>query len=72
MEKKINNIKVKSVSYNISDPYQKMLWEKANEQTNFSAYIKRIQQRDIEGGNFKLDKDETPTEEHEFSVESFI
>lgn len=44
------NIKNRSVSFNLDDPDQKRMFEYANERTNFSAYVKRLIQRDMEGG----------------------
>lgn len=44
------NIKNRSVSFNLDDPDQKKMFEYANERTNFSAYVKRLIQRDMEGG----------------------
>jgi hypothetical protein len=41
-------IKRKSVSFNLSDPDQKLLLLHALKRTNFSAYIKRLIQRDME------------------------
>lgn len=43
--------KLKAVVFNLADPDQKIMFEHADERTNFSAYVKRLIQRDIEGGN---------------------
>lgn len=43
-------IKTKGVSFNIVDPFQKRLYEHAARHTNFSAYVKALIQRDMEGG----------------------
>ncbi len=40
--------KNKSVMFNIADPDQLKLYEHAAKRTNFSAYIKRLIQRDLE------------------------
>lgn len=44
-------IKRKTVSFNVADPDQLAMFEHACQRTNFSAYIKRLIQRDLEGGN---------------------
>ena len=48
MAKKIVN---KSVSFNVVDPFQKQMKEHVEQYPNFSAYMKRLIQRDMEGGN---------------------
>jgi hypothetical protein len=48
MAKKIVN---KSVSFNVIDPFQKQMKEHVEQYPNFSAYMKRLIQRDMEGGN---------------------
>ncbi|WP_096199531.1 hypothetical protein [Bacillus sp. FJAT-45350] len=40
--------KVKSVSFNLSDPYEKKLLEHASMFNVFSAYVKRLIQKDME------------------------
>jgi hypothetical protein len=40
----------KSVAFNVADPYQRKLLEHTAQFTNFSAYMKRLIQRDMEGG----------------------
>ncbi|WP_102346839.1 hypothetical protein [Bacillus sp. Marseille-P3661] len=40
----------KSVAFNIDDPDQMALLEHASKRANFSSYIKRLIQRDLEGG----------------------
>lgn len=47
MAKDISN---KSVSFNMLDPYQVKMKEYAEQFPNFSGYIKRLIQRDMEGG----------------------
>jgi hypothetical protein len=44
-------LKVKSVAFNVADPDQRELFEHATKRTNFSSYIKRLIQRDLEGGH---------------------
>jgi hypothetical protein len=48
MAKKI--MKTKGVAFNLADPYQKKMFEYASTFPNFSAYVKRLIQRDMEGG----------------------
>ncbi len=47
MSKKI--IKTKGVAFNLVDPFQKKMFEYASSFPNFSAYVKRLIQRDMEG-----------------------
>ncbi|WP_044736276.1 hypothetical protein [Geobacillus kaustophilus] len=44
------DIKTKGVSFNVVDPHQRRLYEHAARHTNFSAYVKSLIQRDMEGG----------------------
>jgi hypothetical protein len=44
------DIRRKSVAFNLVDPYQRKLLEYTDQYTNFSAYIKRLIQRDMESG----------------------
>lgn len=39
----------KGVSFNLYDPDQKKMYDHAMKRSNFSAYVKRLIQRDIEG-----------------------
>lgn len=48
--KEEKNMKVRSVAFNLDDPDQKKMFDFASERTNFSAYVKRLIQRDMEGG----------------------
>lgn len=41
---------VRSISFRLDSPYEMQLLEHATKQLNFSAYIKRLIQRDMEGG----------------------
>lgn len=50
MSKKIVN---KSVSFNVVDPYQRQMKEHVEQYPNFSGYIKRLIQRDMENGTKK-------------------
>lgn len=43
-------IKVKSVAFNLDDPDQYALFEHTKLRTSFSGYVKRLIQRDMEGG----------------------
>jgi hypothetical protein len=47
MSKEMKNM---CVSFNLSDPFQKQMKEYAEQFPNFSGYIKRLIQRDMEGG----------------------
>ena len=47
MAKEIVN---KSVSFNVLDPFQHQLKSHCDRYPNFSGYIKRLIQRDMEGG----------------------
>ncbi len=41
---------IKSVAFNIDDPDQRAMLEHTKKRPNFSGYIKRLIQRDMEGG----------------------
>lgn len=43
--------KIKSVAFNIADPYELKMINHLHQYPNFSSYIKRLIQRDMEGGN---------------------
>lgn len=47
----MNTRTVKSISFKNGDPYEEKLLEHAAEYPNFSVYVKRLIQRDMEGGN---------------------
>jgi len=44
------NRKVKSVPFNLDDPYERELLEHCNQYIQFATYIKRLIQRDMEQG----------------------
>lgn len=50
----------KIVVFNLLDPYQSKLMEHIEKQSNFSAYIKRLIQRDMEGGTVPAPAKEPP------------
>lgn len=56
---KDKNIVVKSIAFNADDPDQLTMLEHAKKRSNFSSYIKRLIQRDLEGGYSPQNK-ETP------------
>ncbi|MED4978755.1 hypothetical protein P9726_03350 [Geobacillus stearothermophilus] len=64
------NIVRKPVAFNLDDPDQKELYDHAMKRTNFSAYIKRLIQRDMENGN--APRMSAPSLSHEFDVSEFI
>ncbi|WP_171684035.1 hypothetical protein [Paenibacillus planticolens] len=67
------NLKIKQVVFNIDDPDQKLLLQHAAQRTNFSAYIKRLIQRDMEGGSLTPVANVHPEEiDFTFNAESFI
>ncbi len=49
-------IKTKGVSFNVTDPHQRKLFEHTLRYTNFSSYIKSLIQRDMEGGANKVEE----------------
>lgn len=55
MAKQIVN---KSVSFNVLDPFQSQLKKHCDQFTNFSGYVKRLIQRDMEHGT----KQKTPAQ----------
>ncbi|MBT2722891.1 hypothetical protein [Bacillus sp. ISL-46] len=44
------NRKIKSVPFNLDDPYERELLEHCNQYIHFATYIKRLIQRDMEQG----------------------
>lgn len=46
----MNKRTVRSISFKLDSPYEMQLLDHATKQANFSAYIKRLIQRDMEGG----------------------
>lgn len=48
---KTNDIVRKPVAFNAADPFQQEMLNHAKQFPNFSGYIKRLIQRDMEGGN---------------------
>jgi hypothetical protein len=51
----MGNFKRKGVVFNIQDPDQVKLYEHAEKRSNFSAYIKRLIQRDMDLLKISLD-----------------
>lgn len=41
--------KIKSVAFNVADPYELKLVNHLHQYPNFSGYVKRLIQRDMEG-----------------------
>lgn len=41
---------IKSVAFNVADPYELKLINHLHNYPNFSGYVKRLIQRDMEGG----------------------
>ncbi|WPZ17769.1 hypothetical protein UM396_14385 [Geobacillus subterraneus] len=64
------NIVRKPVAFNLDDPDQKELYDHAMKRTNFSAYIKRLIQRDMEGGTSHYGQPVTVSQE--FDASEFI
>jgi hypothetical protein len=50
---KPKKIERKGVAFNVLDPDQRKLFDYAAHRSNFSAYVKRLIQRDMEGGVFQ-------------------
>jgi len=48
----MNDRIVKSISFKLSDPIEGILLTHALKHSNFSVYVKRLIQRDAEGGFF--------------------
>jgi hypothetical protein len=47
----VSNRKVKSVTFRLDDPIESKLLEHAMKHRNFSPYVLRLIQRDMEGGS---------------------
>jgi hypothetical protein len=60
------NRTVKSVPFNLDDPFERELLEHCNQFTQFATYIKRLIQRDMEQGGGVIRKD------HEMKQEKSI
>lgn len=52
----------KGVSFNLSDIDQRKLYEHAMKRTNFSSYVKRLIQRDMEGSSLSKLNDTNPVQ----------
>lgn len=59
MAKQIVN---KSVSFNVLDPFQRQMKTHTEQYPNFSGYIKRLIQRDMEGGKAATAQTKTPAQ----------
>ncbi|GGE62101.1 hypothetical protein [Priestia taiwanensis] len=62
----------KTVVFNMEDPDQILLHEHANERKNFSGYVKRLIQRDREGGYSVAPVKISSVENRAINVKSFI
>lgn len=65
------NIVRKPVAFNLDDPDQKELYDHAMKRTNFSAYVKRLIQRDMEGWSAHHNIS-VATASHDFDASEFI
>jgi hypothetical protein len=64
---------IKSVSFNVKDPDQMELLNHANTRSSFSGYVKRLIQRDMEGGGrVTTQREEKHSYGAEIQPESFI
>lgn len=63
---------MKTVVFNPADPDQKKLIEHADKRPNFSAYIKRLIQRDMDGVGSVMLKEIEQTIPGEIDAEQFI
>ncbi len=61
-------VKVKSASFNVDDEHQRRIWEYCNSVSNFSAYVKALVFRDMEGAPVVKQEPQQP----ETDVNSFI
>lgn len=52
---KMSNRYIRPVSFNLDDPYEVKLNIHANKYESFSVYVKRLIQRDMEGGLVQQD-----------------
>lgn len=73
-QKKQKQMHNQPVAFNLADPDQKKMFEHAMNRPNFSGYVKRLIQRDMEGGNkTKVDDREiVDTSTNEFDPNGFI
>lgn len=64
---------VKSIAFNPDDPIERNLWEHAQKHSQFSAYIKRLIQRDKEGGQPEISHiDNGVIDDDKNAMESFL
>lgn len=52
------NRKIKSVSFNLSDPFEKEIYEHSQQYPNFSSFIKRLIQNSLYGGKQQVQPQE--------------
>jgi len=67
---KRKQLKNEAVVFNLEDPDQYLLWKHLKSRTNVSAYLKRLIQRDMEGGVTQTESQ--PTSIDQDAAESFI
>jgi hypothetical protein len=67
------DMKIKSVAFNLADPFEKNLYKHTQQFSVFSAYMKRLVQRDYEGGKVLPQQQESILETKFLNeVEGFI
>jgi hypothetical protein len=64
-------IKIVQLCLNVVDPYQERMYQYIRQQTNQSAYLRRLVQRDMEGGTTAAPTPRT-LEPGDFEAEGFI
>lgn len=68
--------KIRSVSFNLDDPYEEKLNNHAKKFREFSVYVKRLIQRDMEWGwnhnQSTAQHEESPEEDDQGFIESLI
>lgn len=70
---KPKDIAIIQVCFNVLDPFQKALFDHASGHTNRSGYVKRLIQRDMEGGSTASHSAPQKVESTEdFNAEGFI
>ncbi len=68
----MNKRTIKSIAFNQSDPIERDLLEHAEKHSQFSAYVKRLIQRDKEGGYNALEPSNIANDNDKDAMEGFL
>ncbi len=68
----MSNRAIKSIAFNQSDPIERELLEHAEKHSQFSAYVKRLIQRDKEGGRTTPEPSNIANDNNKDAMEGFL